>query len=350
MSVNSEVLNDENVNEEAIEKNLDALMEELDVDDIEMDDDKSGGLIVYSPKCTDGQNNSYFSVIRLLSDPTRSLKNPFQKRLQAYVDFPEAGFQGYVDSLDNWATSRKSICPIKQKYWYFYNFKETKPHLYEMRSKVNINENYYCLAQVIKDKQKKHLEGKIVVFKFNKTIYEKIQAVIKPTKDEIESGVKKFNPFAINGKSKNLALKLTAKGKSEDGNITYTSYDNVKFMDEFTPISVFRGTGDDVEKIELDPKKENFRELLGELYADAPSLKEFEPQKWDESLRETIQAWLDSMPPLNKPIKKDDSINEVFVDTAKDEESKELDNLTEDNFDQSSADEDSEITAFLNDE
>lgn len=300
---------------------------EISIDDFELPEEDGGsGIMVYSPKATDGTNDKYFSVIRLLPDPKRIMA-PIQKRLQVYIDSPELGITKYVDSKENFL---KGSCPIQKRFWYFFNMKKTQPHIYEMRNKVSANESYYCLAQVVKDKQRPELEGKVVVYKFNLTINKIINDAMKPSKEKLEVGAAKpLNPFDV-FKSKNLIIDLTVKGTSEDGSRKYTDYSQVKFMEEYTAVKV---TNEDGEKEEIT-KSARGKELMNILYTNAPTLEDFKPIPWDEETEKLVNEWLDSLPPTNKISKNSKADNipskpKLMDDEGEDDEAFEEDESTD---------------------
>jgi len=272
---------------------FDSLMGDVSIDSYELPEEEASRMLFYSPKATDGPEGKYFAVIKLIPDPKRPSR-PIQRHLQVYAECPELGISQYITSKENF---KKNSCPMQKRFFLLWGMKTTKPHYYELRKKVSTIDSYYCLALIVKDKQRPELEGQVVVFKFNKSINEIITGSMKPSKEALEVGTKALDPFGLFN-SKNLILDLGVKTVTDEGK-KFTDYSKVKFMDDYTPVSVWVKPGDKESKEVLE-KNPRGRELMEVLYDNAPTLEDFAPKEWDSDLDRLVQEWMDFLPPTNK--------------------------------------------------
>lgn len=309
--------------------------------------DKKGPSI-YSPKASDGVNNKYVSVLKLLPNPVNP-KKPIVKSAQVYVDWPEIGFQGYVYSMLNW----HKTCPIQERFYHYHKMSKNSKKYEDLKKTVKSTTNYYCLAQVVSDKIKPELVGKVVVFKFNQTIYKVISEALNPPQELLAQGLTRFDPFAIIN-SRNLILNLSQK--AVENGVAYTDYSSVKFADAPSVIKVEYIDEDGETKsgeVKVDNPKSKF--LLEKLYENVPNLDDYAPQEWDEATKKMINQWLMFLPspkyPNGIPM---DQINDdgvVFTKSSSEKSKKkevEYKELDTDDTDNNEDVEEDDLESFLN--
>lgn len=322
--------NNKNNQEETMQAlmDIDSLMQETDIENYQIPEDepKSGGT-VYSPKAPDGQKDKYFAVIRLLKNPY-NINSPITKRTQVYANEPELGLSRYFDTLENWGEK----CPIKTKFWQYFNLSKTQPHLTAIKDKLSSSTAYYCLAQVVKDSNRPELEGKVVVFKFSERIKNYLFSKMRPPKEVLDSGIKPIDPFDLFDTGKNLILNLEVSS-IVDG-VKYTDYSKVQFSDDTSPVFVWDEPGNPDSKKHKITKDAKGKMLLEELYKDAPKLSDYEPQRWDEETKDLVEEWLNFIDPKNLEKKKNNNkqhqSEDIDIDSSDNENSSSSNDISDD--------------------
>ena len=140
---------------------------------VEMGDTTSKSTVEYNPSADKGQNGIYKSVIRFIpwwQNPNNSISEKWVCWLVdpitdkgRYIDCPSSVGKPSI-LQDMFFKLRKSESVQEQK----------KAEIFSRRH------NFAALIQVIKDEQNKDLEGKIMVWKFGKKVWDKINAEKKP--------------------------------------------------------------------------------------------------------------------------------------------------------------------------
>ena len=182
-------------------------------------------------KAKEGKN--YEAVIRFLPNlkADGSAGDAFIKREQHYFQ-PEAftnivalpsDLKGYYDSFKEHNISK---CPLEQTFWYFWrkgkDEGDAKKYQTEMNG-IKCNTSYYAYVYVIANESEPDTVGKVLVYKFSKTVADKIQAcldgnVTKKLGQKIET-----DPFdLLEGVNFNLTLK-------KKGNTDWADYADCQF-------------------------------------------------------------------------------------------------------------------------
>lgn len=165
----------------------------------------------FNPSAKNVQGGVYQAIIRFVpwhKDPSKSIMSKYQ----AFVKDPVSQKGRYIDSLKNVGKD----CPIVNTFWELYNTK--MPSLQDFAKKhLSYSETFVSLVQVISDEHHPELVGKILPWRFKKTIWEKLYNEQHP-----QMGVGS-NPFdIINGRY--FAIKVVLKNG-------WNNYDNCGFFD-----------------------------------------------------------------------------------------------------------------------
>ena len=145
-------------------------------------------------------------------------------------------------------------------------FKLRKSDSVQEQKKANVfsrRHNFSALIQVIKDEQQPELEGKIMVYRFGKKLWEKINSEMKPVVGE------PHNPFdLLNGKIFSLVITKVQE---------FNNYDQSKFVDKAIPLCMPDPDGKLVP-IKPDTDKSVVFNFLKE---NSPDLSKYAFKEWD---------------------------------------------------------------------
>lgn len=254
----------------------------LSVSDVETHETKSSSSTneIYKPSADDGKDGTYKALIRFVPNPT----NPRNSLVKKYVHWlTDANGDGRL--IDSPSTVGDK-CPIADA---FFKLRKSDSAVdRKMSDKLKRREQYYSLIKVVKDPQNPELEGTYKVFKFGYKIKEKIDAELKP---DFGEPTQVFDLF----EGKNFELIITRQGE-------YNNYDKSKFSASQSAIIM----GD----APAERTKETMTSIKEEL-ENAPSLKGYDYQAWDEDTRSFVNDV------LRMYLNPGDSIAEVTTTTTK---------------------------------
>lgn len=214
--------------------------------------------VYYAPKAENGRGGVYTSVIRFVpfwKEPAKSLK----KKVVTYLTSPLTNEKRAVD--DPTSVGQKSIIVDT-----FFKLKNSENVLeQENANAFKPQTKYSTLVQIIKDENRPELEGKILIWKFGKKLYEKIDAVLNPSFGE------PARPWdIINGKA--FAIKIRKDGK-------WPSYDQCMFTDTSVALMMPNEDGK-YTQITANTDKQKVYEFLK---TNSPDLSVEDYKPWDEA-------------------------------------------------------------------
>lgn len=227
----------------------------------EKENKRNGEYIVSADK---GKSGVYQSIIRFIpwwKDPGNSVKNKFTCWL---VD-PLTNKGRYVD--DPSSINEPSI--LNETYWKLKN--SDSAALVQQAERFSRKLTYAALIQVIKDDNQPDLNGKILVWRFGKKVWDKINAERNPPIGDPK------NPFdLINGRY--FALKITKVSG-------FNNYDNSQFVDFKTPgLQMF----DDNGTVEIVTATSDRNKVLEYLKANSPDLNEYGFKPWTKDVADYV--------------------------------------------------------------
>lgn len=220
---------------------------------------------VYSVSFKKGKNNVYKSIIRFIpwyQNPNANImdkyvtyvKNPTNRQIGRYIDNPKGGGS-----------------PVSEMYWRLVNTQDQR-FIDFAKDIFGSKRQFSALVQIMADEQQPELVGKIKVFKFGKTIMDKIKAEEQPVYGE---GTNPFHPIY----GRKFLLVVTEKAQ-------FNNYDQSQFITEKD------ATGDKPSGMWLINPATNQYEVVCEsnqhllmdyLQANSPDLSKYDVQPWTEA-------------------------------------------------------------------
>ena len=214
----------------------------------------------YKPYPEDGKDGVYKSLIRFLPNVADPKKSKIHKY---YVYMKDSEGQGF--SVDCPSTiGKKSI--LKDIFWKLKGSHSAADQ--ELAKQFSRKEDYYALVQIVQDKNKPELEGKIMIFKFGKKLNDMIEAQIKPEYGDSS------NPFDLfNGKL--FAVQVRKVGE-------WNNYDLCSFVGERTPIKI--------NGVAMQKNQNDMKSILDYLNEGPKNLTSFDYKDWDDELTEKVHS------------------------------------------------------------
>lgn len=232
----------------------------LNVDDFKTEEKSGGGL--YKPTPEQGSGGVYTSLIRFLPNPKNPKRSKITKHSHWLEDSEGNGF--YFDC----PTTIGEECMICKK---FFDLRKSDSVVEQERSKnFRRQTSYFHLVQIVEDKHKPELNGKIVPFKMGWKIHEKYQELIEP-----DFGDPVIPADLFNGKE--FLLKIKKVGG-------WNNYDSCKFMDEKSAIKI--------DGQEMEPDNKEHAKIIQKYFEDAPTLEKYDFTPWTDEDLKKIRAIL----------------------------------------------------------
>lgn len=218
----------------------------------------------FLPNAKNGKNGEYKAVIRFVPwhvDP----EHPIITKVQAFVVDPTTNRGRTIDS----PRSVNQQCPIVDMFWNLMNTQrqEFKDIAKKCLSSYTV---YTALVQIISDEQHPENVGKILPWRFKKTIWDKIYNEMHP-----QMG-KAYNPFdIINGRY--FSIKVTLKSG-------FNNYDNCLFFDYQgengeTSGMWFKNTTGNFEIVTAHSDRQVVYDYL---VANTPDMTKYQYNEWTE--------------------------------------------------------------------
>ena len=221
----------------------------------------SKDLEFYKPYPEDGKDGVYKSLVRFLPNVADATKSKIHK-YYVYLQDPSNGNGFSVDCPST--VGKKSV--LKDIFWKLQNSNSAADK--ELSKKFSRKEDYYSLIQIVQDKNRPELEGKIMIFKFGKKLNDMIEAQLKP---EYGDPVNPYDLFS--GK----LFSIHARKVGE-----WNNYDLCSFVGERCPIEV---NGKKMEK-----NQEDMAAIVEYLKTGPQNLGSFEYKDWDTETTEKVMA------------------------------------------------------------
>ena len=213
----------------------------------------------YKPYPEDGKDGVYKSLIRFVPNPVDPYKSKIHK-YYVYLNDPASGNGFPVDCPST--VGKKSI--LKDLFWKLKNSHSAADQ--ELSKKFSRKEDFYSLIQVVQDKNKPELEGKIMIFKFGKKLNDMIEAQLQPEYGD------PCNPYDL-FEGREFAVSVRKVGE-------WNNYDLCSFVGERTPIRV--------NGVSMKKTKEDMETILSYLNEGPKNLSSFDYKDWDEELTEKV--------------------------------------------------------------
>jgi len=213
-----------------------------------------------------GKGGTYQSVIRFIP----WYKNPAESISEKWVSWlvdPVTQKGRFVDCPSS--IGKQSV--LQDMFW-----KLKKSESIQEQKKAEIfsrRHNFAALIQVIKDENQPELEGKILVYRFGKKLWEKINAEMKPVYGDPQ------NPFdLLNGKA--FALIITKVSG-------YNNYDQSKFIDKVIPLAIPNEETGELGFINENTDKQMVYNYLKD---NSPDLDKYGYKEWDQETHDYVNG------------------------------------------------------------
>lgn len=213
----------------------------------------------YKPYPEDGKDGVYKSLIRFVPNPVDPSKSKIHK-FYVYLNDPVSGNSFSADCPST--VGKKSI--LKDLFWKLKNSHSAADQ--ELSKKFARKEDYYSLVQIIQDKNKPELEGKIMIFKFGKKLNDLIEAQLQPEYGD------PCNPFDL-FEGREFGVQVRKVGE-------WNNYDLCSFVGERTAIKV---AGKPMKK-----SQEDMATILEYLNEGPKNLTSFDYKDWDDEMTDKI--------------------------------------------------------------
>ena len=220
---------------------------------------ESKDLEFYKPYPEDGKDGVYKALIRFVPNPADPKKSKIHK-YYVYLNDPQSGDGFSVDCPST--VGKKSI--LKDIFWKLKNSHSAADQ--ELAKKFSRKEDYYSLVQIVQDKNRPELEGKVMIWKFGKKINDMIEAQLKPEYGD------PCNPYDLfDGKLFGVSVRKVGE---------WNNYDLCQFVGDKMAIIV---DGSSVEK------NEEGREIVTKYLKTGPlDLDKYDYNDWSDDESEKI--------------------------------------------------------------
>jgi hypothetical protein len=238
----------------------------------------------YKPYPEDGKDGVYKSLIRFVPNPVDPAKSKVHK-YYVYLNDPVSGDGFSVDCPST--VGKKSI--LKDLFWKLKNSHSAADQ--ELAKKFSRKEDFYSLIQIVQDKNKPELEGKIMIFKFGKKLNDMIEAQLQPEYGD------PCNPYDL-FEGREFAVSVRKVGE-------WNNYDLCSFVGEKTAIRV-NGVG-------MKKNQDDMKTVLDYLNEGPKNLTSFDYKDWDDDVTDKVMTVIKNTVPEQRVI------NEIMggVSTAK---------------------------------
>jgi len=210
----------------------------------------------YRVSADQGKGGVYQSIIKFVPWH-QNPKNSIQEKWVSWLVDPVTQKGRFVDCPSS--IGKQSL--LQDMYW-----KLKKSESIQEQKKADVfsrRHNFSALIQIIKDENQSELEGKIMVYRFGKKLWEKINSEMKPIIGD------PHNPFdLLNGKA--FALVITKVSG-------FNNYDQSKFIDKVIPLCMPDAEGK-LQTIKPDTDKGVVFKFLQE---NSPDLAKYGFKEWD---------------------------------------------------------------------
>ena len=227
----------------------------------------------YKPYPEDGKDGVYKSLIRFVPNPVDPAKSKVHK-YYVYLNDPVSGDGFSVDCPST--VGKKSI--LKDLFWKLKNSHSAADQ--ELAKKFSRKEDFYSLIQIVQDKNKPELEGKVMIFKFGKKLNDMIEAQLQPEYGD------PCNPYDL-FEGREFAVSVRKVGE-------WNNYDLCSFVGEKTPIRV-NGVG-------MKKNQDDMKTVLDYLNEGPKNLTSFDYKDWDDDVTDKVMTVIKNTVPEQRVI------------------------------------------------
>lgn len=244
--------------------NLNYDLDSLFHPNVEMGSQSQTNPLEYGPSADKGSGGIYRSLIRFVAwwqSPEHSI---IEKWVCWLVD-PLSTRGRYVDCPSS--VGKPSILQDM-----FFKLRKSESVQEQEKSKIfSRRHSFTAIIQVVKDDQNKDAEGKLMIWKFGKKIWDKIEAEKKPIVGD------PHEPFdLLDGKL--FALIVTKVGG-------FNNYDQSRFLDKKVPLMI---PDEKTGKLQLINDKTPREKVFNFLKENSPDLSKYGFKEWDQETHDYV--------------------------------------------------------------
>lgn len=226
----------------------------------------------FNPSAKSSKTGTYTAVIRFVPwhvDPTKSIMS----KVETYLTDPITRQGRVVDSLKNFQQS----CPMVDTFWTLHNSGDAALQQF-VKKHINTYTSYASIVQVIKDDVHPENVGKLLVWRYKKTIWDKLYNESHP-----QYGTNP-QPFDIlNGRL--FAVNVCLKSG-------FNNYDNCQFINaQSSGIYVVDANGNYSQVDATSDRTTIYNYLVN----NSPDLSKYAPKQWDDKVSAFVNSALENI-------------------------------------------------------
>lgn len=226
----------------------------------------------FNPSAKNSKTGTYTAIVRFVpwhANPPKSIMS----KSESFLTDPISKESRVVDSLKNFQQN----CPILNTFWSLYNSGDASLQSF-VKKHINTYTSYASIVQVIKDDIHPENNGKMLVWRYKKTIWDKLYNEAHP-----QYGINP-QPFdIINGRY--FAVNVVLKSG-------FNNYDNCQFLNSQSSGIYITDTNGNFFQVDGNTDKQS---IYNYLVNNSPDLNKYEAKKWDENTSSFVTKALENI-------------------------------------------------------
>jgi hypothetical protein len=226
----------------------------------------------FNPSAKSSKTGTYTAIVRFVPwhvDPTKSIMS----KQESFLTDPASRQSRTVDSLKNFQQS----CPIVDTFWALHNSGDASLQAF-IKKHINTYTSHASIVQIIQDDVHPENNGKLLIWRYKKTIWDKLYNESHP-----QFGVNP-QPFDIvNGRY--FAVNVTLKSG-------YNNYDNCQFINAQTSGIYVNTPNGGFSQVDSSTDRQLIYDFL---VNNSPDLSKYAPKEWDEKTAAFVNGALDAI-------------------------------------------------------
>lgn len=226
----------------------------------------------FNPSAKSSKSGTYTAIIRFVPwhlDPQKSIMS----KTESYLTDPNTKQGRTVDSLKNFQQS----CPITDTFWSLHNSGDAALQKF-IKSHINTYTSHASIIQVIQDDVHPENNGKLLIWRYKKTIWDKLHSESHP-----QYGTNPHPFDIINGRY--FAVNVSLKSG-------FNNYDNCQFINAASSgIYITNATGNFTQVDATTDRQAIYNYLVN----NSPDLNKYAPKEWDEKTSAFVTSTLENI-------------------------------------------------------
>ena len=226
----------------------------------------------FNPSAKSSKTGTYTAIIKFIPwhvDPQKSIMS----KTESYLTDPNTKQGKVVDSLKNFQQS----CPIVDTFWALHNSGDASLQAF-VKKHINTYTSHASIVQVIKDDVHPENNGKFLVWRYKKTIWDKLYNESHP---QYGTNPQPFD--IINGRY--FAVNVSLKSG-------YNNYDNCQFINASSSGIYIADANGNFSQVDATTDRQT---IYNYLVNNSPDLNKYAPKEWDEKTSIFVTTTLDNI-------------------------------------------------------